>query len=137
MCLVVFSILAGTIVLGWGGAAANRALPEKEAQALARWFSGLVTRSNYSGRSFEFICPGDRTRDFVEAEWQDTLEKEAYRSLYGCKFIRYQNSLPESFYSPQWNALVPAATIKVSRERAEHFVIISQHGRARTSTSPP
>ena len=142
VCLAVFAILAGALVLSWRGTAASWASPEKEAQSLARWISGLVTRSNYSGRPFELICLNNQTRDFIEAEWQIPLEKETYRSLYGCKFLRYQNSAVRSRYTPQWNSLLPAATIKVSREkaereRAEHFVIVSRQGRARTSTSPP
>jgi hypothetical protein len=97
-----------------------------------------VTRSNYSGRSFEFVCPGSGAQDFVEAVWLNPIKKETYRSLYGCNFVRYQNSKPKSTYYPQWNSLTPTATIKVSRGRqAEHFVIVSRHGRARVSASPP
>jgi hypothetical protein len=131
------SVLAGTCVLSWKSAAEAWRSPEKEARSLARWFSGLVTRSNRSGRSFEFFCPGNEARNVVEAMWLNPVEKETYTSLYGCKFLRYQSNRAESAYSPQWNTLVPTATIKVSRERAEYFVVISQRGRARTSPRPP
>jgi hypothetical protein len=124
-------------VLAWRETADDRASAEKEARSLARWITGLMTRSNYSGRAFELVCPGSETRSFVEAVRQNPLEKETYRSLYDCRFIRYQSSKAVSLYTPQWSALVPAATIKVSRRGAEHFVIVSQSGRARTHTKPP
>jgi type II secretory pathway pseudopilin PulG len=135
-CLIVVAILAGALVPAWRGALAG-ASPEKEAQSLARWFSSLTTRSNRSGRTFRLICPGTPKQNFIEAEWENPLEKEKYTSLYDYGFNRYQSNNTDSFYSPQWNSLIPTATIKVSRGQAECFVVISQHARARISPSPP
>jgi prepilin-type N-terminal cleavage/methylation domain-containing protein len=135
ICLAVISILAGSFVAVWRDPAS--AAPEKEAQSLARWFSSLVTRSNRSGRLFSLICADNVNQNFVKAEWQNPSDSETYTSLYNCNFVRYQSSKNGSLYTPQWNALVPTATIKVSRGRAEYFVVISQHGRARISPSPP
>ncbi|MDR1378891.1 MAG: hypothetical protein LBJ36_07545 [Synergistaceae bacterium] len=115
----------------------DKVFVEKEAQALARWITNRFTLSNRSGRPFGLSCPFDRASDTVKAMWQNPLREEKYNSLYQCQFIRYQGSVVESLYSPQWNTLVPTATLKVSRGRAEHYVIVSQRGRARTSKMPP
>jgi hypothetical protein len=138
MCLTVLAILAGTLTLAWKTTAELWNTPEREAQSLAAWMSGLVTRSNRSGRPFEIVCSGSVTRNIIEAFWQNPIEKETYRSLRGCDFIRYQSVSVRSLYTPQWNALVPTITVKVSRRRQkESFVIVSQHGRVRISSVPP
>ncbi|MDR1377158.1 MAG: type II secretion system GspH family protein [Synergistaceae bacterium] len=135
LTIVILSFSAGTIGLVRSAFETNGDLPRKEAQRLAQWLANIMTISNRSGRSFSLICPGNVTEKFIEAEWQNPLRKETYTSLYGCGFIR-ESSVSRSIYSPQWNSLVPTVTIKVSRGRAQHYVIVSQHGRVRTTPTP-
>jgi hypothetical protein len=134
--VVLFVLLSASFVVrGVRGAD-----PEKEARSLARWLSGVMTASNRSGRSFTLRCAGNVARKTVEAVWQRPAETKTYASLYGCVFKRYNSAVSDSVYSPQWNTLTPAATIKVQDaddEGKTHFVIVSQHGGVRTSTSPP
>ena len=110
--------------------------PEKEALKLSRWLTNLSTISNRTGRSFSLVCPGNVTRDYIEAIWKNPLKKDVYTSTYGCRFSRYGGQTVDSLYSPQWSAMVPTITIKVSRGNAAHYVIISQHGRVRTDKRP-
>jgi len=114
-------------------------LAEKEAQRLSRWLTNLITIANRSGRSFSLNCPGAATRDYIEAIWQTRtpVKKEIYTSVYGCRFNRHGGSNVESRFSPQWSALVPTITIRVSHGRATHYVIVSQNGRVRTNNRPP
>jgi prepilin-type N-terminal cleavage/methylation domain-containing protein len=135
--VVVLSVLAGTIGLVRSAFETDGDLPRKEALKLAQWLTNIMTISNRSGRSFSLICPGGVTQGFIKAEWQNPLRQETYSSLYGCGFSRYQGSATSnSLYSPQWNSLVPTITIKVSRGRAQYYVIVSQHGRVRTAPKP-
>jgi prepilin-type N-terminal cleavage/methylation domain-containing protein len=134
--LVVLGILFSASFAVGGG---QRASPEKEAQSLARWLSGVMTESDRSGRSFTLRCLGT-ARGFVEIVWQNPIEKKTYTSLYGCVFNRYDSSVADSVYSPQWNSLTPAATIKIQgaeKTGDDRFVIVSQHARVRAGASPP
>jgi type II secretory pathway pseudopilin PulG len=114
----------------------DNVLVEKEAQELARWLSNRFALSNRSGRSFWLYCLSNRVSDTVKITWQNPLLEERYKPFYQCMFVRYQNSVTESLYSPQWNTLLPTATLKVSRGRAEYYVIVSQRGRVRTNKKP-
>ncbi|MDR1622318.1 MAG: type II secretion system GspH family protein [Synergistaceae bacterium] len=134
--VIILSLLAGTFGLARSAFENDSGLPRQEALRLAHWLTNFMTISNRSGRPFSLICPGNVAESFILAEWQNPLQTETYTSLYGCKFIRYQGTAPKSLYSPQWNSLVPTITIKVSRGLAEHFVVISQHGRVRTTPKP-
>ena len=135
MVMLIIGVLASTSVVVYRSLLLPQS-PEKEAQKLSRWLTNLATISNRTGRPFLLNCPGNVTRDYVEAIWQNPLKKETYTSTYGCTFSRYGGSNVESLYSPQWSALVPTITIKVSCNKAEHYVIVSQHGRARTDKRP-
>jgi type II secretory pathway pseudopilin PulG len=111
-------------------------LVEKEARELARWLTNRFTLSNRSGRPLQLYCLSNSVSDIVKVTWQNPLVEEKYEPFYQCRFVRYQNSVTESLYLPQWNALVPTATLKVSRGRAEYYVIVSQRGRVRTNKKP-
>ena len=133
--IFIICVFAGTFTVFYRGVSPNDS-PGKEAQKLAHWLTNLATISNRTGRSFALNCPGNVTRDYIEAEWRNPLKKDTYTSAYGCRFNRYGGQNVESLYSPQWSALVPTITIKVSRGKAEHYVIVSRHGRVRTSKLP-
>ena len=135
MVMLIIGVLAGTLTAFYRKPPSAQS-PEKEAQKLSRWLTNLATISNRTGRSFSLVCPGNATRDYVEAVWNNPPKKDTYTSAYGCKFNRYGGANVESLYSPQWSALVPTITIKVSRGKAEHYVIVSQHGRVRTDKRP-
>ena len=134
--MVIIAIFAGSIGLARSAFETDSARSRQEALKLSQWLISRMTVSNRSGRSFALVCPGNVTEKFIEAEWLNPTRKEAYVSLYGCRFKRYQGTAPRSLYSPQWNSLVPTITIQVSRGRAEHYVVISQHGRVRTTPKP-
>lgn len=133
---VIIAFCAGSIGLVRSAFETDSGLPRQEALKLSQWLTNMMTISNRSGRSFALICPGNVTEKFIEAEWLNPTRKEAYVSLYGCRFKRYQGTAPRSLYSPQWNSLVPTITIEVSRGRIAHYVVISQHGRVRTTPKP-
>ena len=133
--IFIIGVFAGTFAVFYRGVAPNDS-PEKEAQKLANWLTNLVTISNRTGRPFALICPGNVMLDYIGAEWRNPLKKDTYTSAYGCKFNRYNSHISDSTYSPQWSSLTPTITIKVSRGKAEHYVIVSQHGRVRTNKRP-
>ncbi|MDR1875972.1 MAG: hypothetical protein LBQ90_13275 [Synergistaceae bacterium] len=130
---VLLSLFAGTFGLVRSAFENADGLPQQEALKLSRWLTNIMTISNRSGRSFTLRCPSNASQGFIEAVWQNPLRQEFYTSLYGCSFIRDRSAVAASLYSPQWNSLLPAITIKVSRGRAQHYVIVSQHGRVRTT----
>ena len=132
--MTIIGVLAGTLTVFYRGLPKS---PEKEAKKLSHWLTNLVTISNRTGRPFTLNCPGNVTRDYIEANWRNPSKKDRYTSSYGCKFSRYGGQTVDSLYSPQWSAMVPTITIKVSGKNAEHYVIISQHGRVRTNNRPP
>jgi prepilin-type N-terminal cleavage/methylation domain-containing protein len=134
--MLIIGVFTSSFAVFYRSHAPNQS-PEKEAKKLARWLTNLATISNRSGRPFKLLCPGNVTRDYIEAEWQNPLKKNTYAAAYDCRFNRYGGSSVESFYSPQWGTLTPTITIKVSRGNAEHYVIVSQHGRVRTDVRPP
>jgi prepilin-type N-terminal cleavage/methylation domain-containing protein len=134
--VAILAFFAGTIGIVRGAFQLDGEMPRREALKLEHWLNNLMTISNRSGRSFSLICPGNAPDGSIQAEWQNPLRKDTYTSLYGCRFVRYQGSAPVSLYSPQWNAWVPTITIKVSRGRAEYYVVVSQHGRVRTAPKP-
>ena len=134
--ITIIGVLAGTLTVVYRGLPGSGQSPEKEAKKLSHWLTNLVTISNRSGRPFALICPGNVKRDYIEANWRNPSKKDTYTSAYGCKFNRYGGSNVESLYSPQWSAMAPTITIKVSRGNAEYYVIISQHGRVRTNKHP-
>ena len=136
MAMLIIGILAGASAAFYRGSHNPDQSSEKEAKKLSRWLTNLATIANRSGRPFSLNCPGNVTRDYIEAMWQNPLKKDTYTSAYGCGFSRYGGSNVESLYSPQWSAMVPTITIKVTRKKAEHYVIVSQHGRVRTSKNP-
>ncbi|GHS98590.1 hypothetical protein AGMMS50276_20670 [Synergistales bacterium] len=109
---------------------------EKEARRFAQWFSGLVTKANLSKRSFTLTCSPSAKTKTISVEWQFPTEKEKYTSLYDCVFIRYNASAYDSVYTPQWNTFTPAATIRVSHGRENHYVIISGLAHTRTNKKP-
>ena len=131
--VIVLAVLAGAL----SAVPQNRRTPEKEAEDLARWLTRLTVLSNRSGRPFTILCPGNVSNNYVEAFWKNPQKKETYSSAWGCDFSGYRGRTIDSVYTPQWGTLTPTATIKVTRGRAEHYVIISQHGRVRTSKTPP
>ena len=135
IAIFIICVLAGASIALYRGVPSNKS-PEKEAQKLANWLTNLATISNRTGRSFLLNCPGSVTRSYIEAKWLQNTKKDTYTSTYGCKFNRYGGQDVESRYSPQWSALAPTITIKVSRGQAEHYVIVSQHGRVRTNKRP-
>ena len=134
--MLVIGVLAGTFTVFYTNSTNPNQSTEKEAQKLASWLTNLATISNRTGRPFSLNCPSNVVRNYIEANWQNPSKKDIYTSAYGCKFNRYGSSNADSLYSPQWSAMVPTITIKVSRERAEHYVIVSQHGRVRTNKKP-
>ena len=134
--MVVFSLLMGVLSLTRSALQDDSKLPQQEALMLRQWLVDAMTISNQSGRAFSLLCAGNITENFVQVEWQNPIQTETYTSLYGCGFIRYSSAIFSSIYSPQWHTLVPAITIKVSRGRAEHYVVISQNGRVRTAPKP-
>jgi prepilin-type N-terminal cleavage/methylation domain-containing protein len=134
--VIIFAFFAGTVSLARSAFENDGALPQQEARRLGQWLTNVMTISNRSGRPFSLVCPGNLTESFIQVEWENPLQTKTYTSLYGCRFVRYQGTSPKSHYVPQWNTLTPTATIKVSRGRAEHYVVISQHGRVRTATKP-
>jgi len=134
--ILILGILAGSSVVIYRGVNQSRA-SEREAQRLARWLNNVITVSNRTGRAFRLNVPGNVMRDYIEVTWQNPLSRVTYTSIYGNMFTRQGGASVESLYSPQWNALVPTITIRVSRGNAAHFVIVSQSGRVRTSRSPP
>jgi hypothetical protein len=95
-----------------------------------------VTKANLSRRSFSLICSPNARTNVISVEWHFPTETEKYVVAYGCLFNRYNSVKAESKYAPQWNSLTPAATIKVSRGKEEHYVIISGAARARTHKTP-
>ena len=133
--IFIVGVFAGTFIVFYRGVSSNDS-PEKEAQKLANWLTNLVTISNRTGRPFRLNCPGNVTREYIEAIWESPSKKDTYTSAYGCKFNRYRGNDQESRYTPQWSALTPTITIKMSRGKAEHYVIVSQHGRVRTNKLP-
>ena len=138
LALILIGVLAGTV--GVVKSASNDGQsPEKEAKSLAHWLSNAMTISNRSGRPFTLVCPGNVALSTVALEWQNPLKKETYAAVYGGSFIRYQNSNPTSIYTPQWNTLTPAVTIRVGngKTKADYFTIVSGHGRVRTDKNPP
>ena len=135
--IMIIGILAGAFAVVYRGVPTQSQAPEREAQKLSHWLTNLATISNRTGRPFLLNCPGNVTRDYIEVIWQSPLKKDTYASAYGCGFSRYGGGNVESFYSPQWSAMAPTITIKVSRGKTEHYVIVSQHGRVRTDRRPP
>ena len=134
--MTIIGVLAGTLAVVYSGLPGSEQSTEKEAKKLSYWLTNLVTISNRSGRPFRLVCPGNVRRDYIEVERLNPFKKDKYTSAYDCKFSRYGGNNVDSHYSPQWSAMVPTITIKVSRENAEHYVIISQHGRVRTNKHP-
>ncbi|MCL2009348.1 MAG: prepilin-type N-terminal cleavage/methylation domain-containing protein [Synergistaceae bacterium] len=134
--LLLIGVFAGASAAYYSGGHTRSQSPEKEAQKLSRWLTNLATISNRTGRPFMLNCPGNVTRDYIEAIWQNPLKKDVYTSIYGCGFRR-RSQYADSLYSPQWSAMVPTITIEVSRGDARHYVIVSQHGRVRTNRRPP
>ncbi|GHV37387.1 hypothetical protein FACS1894187_13960 [Synergistales bacterium] len=132
--LIVLSVIYGAFLLSAGSFGGKG--PEKEAARFARWFSGLVAKANLSKRSFKLICSPSVRTNVINVEWQFPTESEKYTAAYDCAFMRYDSVVYESVYTPQWNSLTPAATIKVSRGREIHYIIISELARARTNKSP-
>jgi len=133
--VLIIGIIAGVSAVSYKNLSPDKAA-EREAQKLSRWLTNLETMSNRTGESFKLICPGNISRGYVEAIWQSSSKKNTYTSAYGCKFSRYGGGGVDSLYSPQWSAMVPTITIKVSSGTADHFTIVSQHGRVRTNKQP-
>lgn len=131
---ILIGLLAGTVC--FTGSSAGRGSPEKEAKLLARWLTDAVTAANRSGRSFRLICPANEALSTVTLEWNNPFKKETYSSLYGCRFLRLRGISPQSDYSPQWNTLTPGISIRVSRDKAFHYTIVSGFGRIRTAPLP-
>ncbi|GHS89699.1 hypothetical protein AGMMS49957_13470 [Synergistales bacterium] len=133
--LIVLSVIYASSLFSansFGGAN-----PEKEAKSLAQWFSGLVAKANLSKRSFDLICPNGAKTNVIRVEWHFPTETEKYTAVFNCLFNRYESVGYRSRYTPQWNSLTPAATIKVSAPGVrDHYVIISGTARARTNKSP-
>ena len=131
--LTILAVFAGAL----STIPVNRRSPEKEAEHLARWLTHLTVMSNRSGRPFRIICPGNVALDYVEASWQHPTKKETHFSSGGATFTGYRGRTLDCIYSPQWGTLTPTATIKVTLDKKEHYVIVSQHGKVRTSKTPP
>jgi Tfp pilus assembly protein FimT len=138
--LCVLSVLFGAAGAVWGNRSSS-GNAEKEVQKVARWLTNLMTISNRRGCAFILRCPSNFERDIIEAVWQDSAKKETYSSAYGCTFIRFKtgsgSAIVESIYTPHWNSWVPALTIRVTGKNDVRFAIVSQHGRVRTSLTPP
>lgn len=125
--------LLGALALA---APSDDATVEKEARALAAYIVLSSVTANRSGRTFILMCPPSPARDYVEFMWQSPQESKKYASNYGCSFSRYGNKVVDSYYYPQWQEMVPQATIQVKRGDAYHFVIVHD-GKARTSRTQP
>jgi prepilin-type N-terminal cleavage/methylation domain-containing protein len=134
--LLIMGVIAGALSVVYRGAPPANESPEKEALKLAQWLTNLATISNRTGRDFSLVCPGSAPRGVVEAVWRNPLKKDVYASAYGCKFNRDSGADAESLYSSQWSAMTPTITIRVSRGKVKHYVIVSRHGRVRTSRLP-
>ncbi|MDR3230271.1 MAG: prepilin-type N-terminal cleavage/methylation domain-containing protein [Synergistaceae bacterium] len=114
--------------------------PRTEAQHLGRWLTDAMTISNRTGRAFRLFCPGNSPQpaSVIVIEWENPVERKAYTPIGDCRFIRWQDSTPTSVYTPQWNTLSPALSIKVVNDRAEeYYTIVSVYGRVRTNRLPP
>jgi len=135
--VLIIGIMAGTLGVVYRGLSARSQSPEREAQKLSRWLTNLVTISNRTGRPFLLNCPGNVMRNHIVVTWQNPLQRVIYTSAYGSGFRRHSGTSVESLYSPQWTAMVPTITIRVSRGNVNHYVIVSQSGRVRTSSLPP
>ena len=132
--LLVVALLSGTFALKGTSARDN---PKKEALRLVHWISKTIVTANRSGRAFALLCSGSTAQSNVEIRWSDGT-KEKYTSAFACRFIRKGGSF-ESFWSPQWNTLTPALTLRVTngRNADDYFVVVSAHGRVRADSAPP
>lgn len=137
--LLIVVALSGTLALA-GNATTGRFArdnPKKEAHRLARWLSKNIITANRTGRAFAFFCSGSVAQENLEIRWSDGA-KDRYAAAYGCRFLRRGGGF-ESLWSPQWNTLTPAFTLRVTNGRGadDHFVVVSAHGRVRTDFTPP
>ncbi len=136
--LLVVAVLSGTIVLAGGASGGQN--PKKEAQRLARWLEKIIVTASRTGYPFTFVCGNSgsdrKTQETVRILRSDG-KQEDYASAYGCRFIRPNPG--ENVWSPQWGTFTPAFTVRVTngRKTDDHYVVVSTHGRVRTSASPP
>jgi hypothetical protein len=80
----------------------------------------------------------------IVVRWDDSREKEVYDGGGQAFFINQSMDSDPSLYSPKWNTLTPALTIRVTAAegarkhcKAVCYIVISPFMRVTVATSPP
>lgn len=127
--MAVFGVMAGTLCLRPPVANEDAAAVRAEAEALAEWLSGKMTRARLEGRGFRLEAP--HSGDGMEIKHikltrngsgGDAAAAEYYRAE-GAVLEIFSGTLPSYVYDSGWHTLAPAVTINLKSKRSPSKVL--------------
>lgn len=145
--LCVTGVLLGGVALSCRGLFSGAPAPEsvrREAERAASWLQRVFHGALLSRRALYLKVPSYSSQPGIVVHWADTGRKEAYDGGGRAFFINHSQEGELCHYSPAWNTLTPALTIRattlegVRRDcKGVCYIVISPFMRVSVVTSPP
>ncbi|MDI9388562.1 MAG: hypothetical protein QM441_04945 [Synergistota bacterium] len=145
--LCVTGVLLGGVALSCRGLLSGAPSPEgvrREAERAASWLQRVFHGALLSRRGLQLSMSSYASQRTIVVRWDDSREKEVYDGGGQAFFINQSMDSDPSLYSPKWNTLTPALTIRVTAAegarkhcKAVCYIVISPFMRVTVATSPP
>ena len=134
--LLVLGVLYGGAVLLLKSSFLGAPSPEsvkREAVRVAGWLQRVFHKALLSGRGFVIYITAPLPRGRLTVEWVSPVESEVYEGGGRAYFRSNTDDSIYCFFSPKWNMLSPAFTLRVvsspQSQSAIKYVVVSPYGR--------
>ncbi len=142
--LLIAGILFGGLTLSLKSLFSAGATPEsvrQEAERAAGWLQRVFHKALLSRRGFTIRVLSLKAQPRMVVHWVSPVEDEVYDGKGRAFFLNHSASPVYCSYSPKWNTLTPALTVRVVRSEKSYsalrYIVVSPYGRVSLRDTPP
>lgn len=146
-CVLILGILSGGVALAPFSSfldSSSRESVIREAERTASWLQRVFHKALLSGRGFTLRVASLQSQRRIVVHWASPVEDEVYDGGGRAYFLNHALESPFCQYTPKWNMLTPALTIRVGSSesprkglKALRYIVVSPYGRVSLRDTPP
>ncbi len=145
--ILILGVLSGGVALAPSSSfldSSSRESVIREAERAAAWMQRVFHKALLSGRGFSVRVASLQSQRRIVVHWASPVEDEVYDGGGRAYFLNHALESPFCQYTPKWNMLTPALTIRVGSSesprkglKALRYIVVSPYGRVSLRETPP
>ena len=145
--ILILGVLYGGVALAPSSIFLDSSSPESvrcETERAASWLQRVFYKALLSGRGFAVRVAHLQSQRRIVVHWVSPVEDEVYDAEGRAFFINHSSQSSLCQFTPKWNILTPALTIRVSASegprrtaKALWYIVVSPYGRVSLRDTSP